>query len=554
MPVLIRFCLIAALAVAAPLQAARKEAAKEATPVLEAVMAAEFARQDGRLPEAARWYLQAAQAEADDAGLAERATRLALLANDDALATQALGLWRERAPRSLAMRAAEATLALRQDKAAKARRELLALLRDADKTGWRHALVVLGDGRNPELSARLLRDFVDDGVIPAELPAWLAFAGLAQHLDQPALAETIVAETVKRFPAEPRVALLQVAQLRLAGKPDQARQALAALDDKLVLLPELRLPVAAEYETLGDPAAAAAALARGPQDTDSYGLRASLLARADDKPALAALYDELRKDASQPDPNRRLLLGQIAQFLERPQEALDWYRGVAGGPQRVEARLRIANSLFDLGRKGEAFDAALEMQRDASLDDDARISAYLLESELRQKDADTSGELDALARGLAAYPDDNQLLYARALIWERRDDIARAEADLRKILAIEPDSVPALNALGYTLADRTTRYQEALELIARARAANPDDPAITDSYGWVLYRLGRHAEALVELRRAFGRQKDAEIASHLAEVLWELGRQDEARKYFDEARKIDPDNRSLKRALEKTGA
>ena len=162
--------------------------------------------------------------------------------------------------------------------------------------------------------------------------------------------------------------------------------------------------------------------------------------------------------------------------------------------------------------------------------------------------------MDAYSRGLAAFPDDLDILYARGLSWERRDDIARAEADLRRILVIEPESVATLNALGYTLADRTDRYQEALELINRARAAEPDNAAIIDSYGWVLYRLGRTEEALGELRRAYALQKDAEIGAHLGEVLWVLGKRDEARKYFEQAREIDPDNRALQRALEKTGA
>ena len=104
------------------------------------------------------------------------------------------------------------------------------------------------------------------------------------------------------------------------------------------------------------------------------------------------------------------------------------------------------------------------------------------------------------------------------------------------------------------MADRTTRYQEALELIDRARTAEPDQAAIIDSYGWVLYRLGRNAEALVELRRAFVLQKDPEIAAHIAEVLWFSGKQEEARRFFDEAGKLDPESRSLQRALEKTGA
>ena len=111
----------------------------------------------------------------------------------------------------------------------------------------------------------------------------------------------------------------------------------------------------------------------------------------------------------------------------------------------------------------------------------------------------------------------------------------------------------ALYALGYTLADRTTRYQEALELIDRARTAEPDNAAIIDSYGWVLYRLGRKDDALTELRRAFALQKDPEIGAHVGEVLWDLGRKDEARKYFEESRKLDPENRALQRALKKVG-
>src|SRR5690606_14968109 len=114
---------------------------------------------------------------------------------------------------------------------------------------------------------------------------------------------------------------------------------------------------------------------------------------------------------------------------------------------------------------------------------------------------DAAGEVEAYARGLAAYPDESSLLYSRALMWERRDDIARAEADLRQLLVAEPENVAALNALGYTLADRTTRYAEALELSERARCAEPDNAAICDSYVCVRYRLGRLDDALVQLRR-----------------------------------------------------
>ena len=248
-----------------------------------------------------------------------------------------------------------------------------------------------------------------------------------------------------------------------------------------------------------------------------------------------------------------MLLGRMAEFLKRPAEAVDWYRGVADGPEREEARIRIAVALYELGRSEQAYAEAHALQNDADSGGDARRNAYLLEGELRQRGGDAAGEIEALDRGLAAWPDDSALLYARALAWERQDRIDRAEADLRKLLVSEPDNVAALNALGYTLADRTQRYQEALELIDRARTAEPDSAAIVDSYGWVLYRLGRSQEALVELRRAWGLARDPEIGAHLGEVLWTLGRREEAQRYFDESARLDPDNRSLRRALQTLG-
>jgi tetratricopeptide (TPR) repeat protein len=139
-------------------------------------------------------------------------------------------------------------------------------------------------------------------------------------------------------------------------------------------------------------------------------------------------------------------------------------------------------------------------------------------------------------------------------MWERQDRIGKAEADLRRLLVIEPDNVAALNALGYTLADRTDRYREALELIDRARVAEPGNAAIIDSYGWVLFKLGKARQALDHLRHAYALQEDPDIASHLGQVLWVLGQKDEARHYFEAARKLDPDNRSLQRALQETGA
>ncbi|HVI58155.1 MAG TPA: tetratricopeptide repeat protein [Luteimonas sp.] len=556
MPVTLRLLLPLALSIAclAPPATMAKPPAAPPADTMTATLAGEYALQAGRLDEAAGWYLQAARSVEGDAGLAERATRISLLANDDVRAAQALALWRRADPDSLALRGAEATLALRSGDLAGARSGVESLLRDPDPKAWPYAVSALGSGKDPAATARLLGQLLDADAIPGQLQAWLALGGLAQRLGDDPLTERIVADVIRRFPGEPRVALLRASQLREAGKPDEARRALAAMAQQGHLSPELRVSIAAEYDALGDGKAAAATLARGPQDDQLYRLRASLLAKDEDKQGLGALYEELKRDSASPDPSRRLLLGQVAEFLERHAEALDWYRSVAGGPARAQARLRIAKVLHDLERSGDAWKELRAIQSDASVDDEARRDAYLLEAELRNDDGDLDGELDAYARGLAAYPDEPELLYARGLMWERRDDIARAEADLRKILVADPDNVATLNALGYTLADRTTRYAEALQLIDRARVAEPDNPAIIDSHGWVLYRLGRNEEALEELRRAFSMQKDAEIAAHVAEVLWVTGKHDEARRYFDEARKLDPENRALKRALDKTGA
>lgn len=562
MPVVLRLFTIgivaAALALSAPATAASAQSpAASDDPAVRALgplLAAEFALQAGRLDDAARWYLEASR-KAGDVQLTERATGLALLAGDDARAAEALALWRRQGGEGVDLLAAEAALALRRGEDRAARRHLTALLAVPGDEGWRRALgAISAAARDPEQAASVLRTLVRKGSIPNQLQAWLAFGGLAQRFEQRELAEEIVAEVVRRFPGEPRVALLHASQLREAGKTDEARAVLASVTRLASDDPDLRVAIAYEYDALGDLADAARTLALGEQDDRSYALRASLLARAENQAELTALYDELRRTASQPDPQRRLLLGQMAEFLDRHEAALEWYAGVPGGPQRWPARLRSANVLHELERADEAFAALSGVQTDADAPEGARRDAYLLEAALRQKDGQEGAEDDAYARGLAAFPDDLEILYARALSWERRDDIPRAEADLRRILVIEPDSIAALNALGYTLADRTDRYQEALELINRARTAEPDNTAIIDSYGWVLYRLGRHEEALVELRRAFARQKDAEIAAHLGEVLWVMGRRAEARRYFDEARALDPENRSLIRALEKTGA
>ena len=125
------------------------------------------------------------------------------------------------------------------------------------------------------------------------------------------------------------------------------------------------------------------------------------------------------------------------------------------------------------------------------------------------------------------------------------------ESDLRKVLRKDPKNAHALNALGYTLADRTTRYKESLDLLKQALALKPDDPFIMDSMGGVQYRLGHHDEAVKYLKSALEKRPDAEIAAHLGEVLWVIGDKAGAESVWTRALKATPDNEVLMGVIKK---
>ena len=139
------------------------------------------------------------------------------------------------------------------------------------------------------------------------------------------------------------------------------------------------------------------------------------------------------------------------------------------------------------------------------------------------------------------------LLYSRAMLAEKMGRLDILEADLKRILEDDPDNATALNALGYTLADRTDRYEEAYDYIKRAYEQSPGDFYILDSMGWVLYRLGRLDEAVDFLQQALELRNDPEIAAHLGEVLWVMGDKEAARDVWDTALQATPaDDRLLK--------
>jgi len=144
----------------------------------------------------------------------------------------------------------------------------------------------------------------------------------------------------------------------------------------------------------------------------------------------------------------------------------------------------------------------------------------------------------------------DSLLLARAFLLERLDRVPEAVADMRKVAQRRPDDPTALNALGYTLVDRTRSVEEGTKLIERAIAEKPDSYAIQDSMGWALVQGGRLDEGKAWLDKAWAGSEDPEVAAHLGETLWRMGRTAEAKKLWDEALAENPESRPLKRAIE----
>ena len=540
-----RTCLLLSLVLtlAAPVGAA-------VAPPIADVMAGEFALQQGDLKAAARYYLLAAQVS-PDAGVAERATRVAVLADEPTLAGRALARWRALAPESLPMRAASMSLALRLGEHESAMEEVRSLLADEDE-GFQILLAVLSQARGDEavIARSVMREMHQEALLPASLPAWLQFAGLARRLDERVLSDQIIEAGLLRFPDDPRARLLRASRLREAGKIDEARVALRALRDSGDLPDELRRPAAGELARVGEYRAAAALLAEGPQDDGTYGQRAGWLVAGGHMAELESLYREVESLAAAPSPQRRLLLGHLAEALERWEDAARWYGGVARGAGHDLALLRRARALDQLDRVQEALDALNELQVDESADGERRRDSYVFESELLERRDRVEEAQAVLDAGLQVFEDDPVLLYGRAMLHERGDRVDAALADLRRIIDENPTDAQALNAYGYTLADRGGRYAEALPYLERAYALAPDSAPVIDSLGWVSYRLGREDRALELLQQAWAQLKDAEIAAHLGEVLWTAGRKDEARSVWRAGSEIDADNRALRRALE----
>lgn len=241
-------------------------------------------------------------------------------------------------------------------------------------------------------------------------------------------------------------------------------------------------------------------------------------------------------------------LAQMAQQQGQMSRASKWLSQVPTGTDPIELARRQADLLTQQGRKQEA-QQLLAQVKPANAEQARR--KVLLQSLWLRENGQTQAAYDLLQSSAPPNPDDPQLLTEWSLVCEKLKRFDEMEALLRQLMAIAPQEAHAFNALGYSLADRNLRLQEAQQLIEKAIQLSPNDAYIQDSLGWVKFRQGLYPQALAILEAAYKAKPDAEIAAHLGEVLWVTGRQREAGIIWREGLLLKADNETLVETLKR---
>jgi len=529
---------------AQPLQRINVPQEKREHDALAHALAGEFALNRGELDAAADEFGQAAQ-ESNEADLAGQATRVAIAAKDWKRAHAGLERWQKLKSDDPALWQARAVIALHDGKPDAAYADLLKLAQQPEAKGWRPISQALLDAGDKPAAAGLLERLATPALLGDKSETWVLASQLADRLEAKPLAQRFAQDAIDRFHAADTYAW--AAQLKVkAGDKDGARALFASALKRDAKDTRLRVAYASLLGELGDNAEAARVLAQGKQDDYTYAARAAYAARANDKKLMQPLYDELKALKTPKTGPRLNLLGELAELLDRKSEAQAWYAQVPDDDDHwFDAQLRGALLQDGSGKTKEALEAVHRLQARAGDATKELGDAYLLEAEILNRHQRGEDAVAVYDRGLKALPDDTRLLYGRALLNGDLEHIDASVSDLRRLLALKPNDAEAMNALGYTLADRTDKKDEAIALIEKALKIKPDEPAIIDSLGWAQYRMGRLDDAVKQLRTAFAKQPDAEIAAHLGEVLWVSGQKDEAKKVWEQGRKKDAKNKVL---------
>jgi Flp pilus assembly protein TadD len=249
------------------------------------------------------------------------------------------------------------------------------------------------------------------------------------------------------------------------------------------------------------------------------------------------------------DEEKSFYQAQAAEALGFDQKAITLYGQVSSGDRALAASIRRAELMAQLGDVAGARRALAELRLQAN--ELAIEESWLAEARILREAGARDQAFHVLDEAIEQLPGSVPILYTRALLAAEIGWIDVAEQDLREIIARQPENAAALNALGYTLADQTERYDEAEALIRQAYILQPHEPSIVDSMGWIAYRQGRLDEAEEFLRRAWKLDQNPEIAAHLGEVLWVSGKKEEAVKAWRDAQALDGQNAVLLETLER---
>jgi len=514
------------------------------------LMAGDFALAASDLKAASDAYAQATVLS-DDPKVAARAAELALAVHDQAAAGKAVERWAALGAKPAELASARARMALDRGDTAEAQKQLEALVATGDPDAWREFGRILVSGRDAAQAGVLLERIATPQRLPNDPSAWLAMSELGENLGRHDYAKTIGDAALARFHSGTTYAWAGQRAFQ-AGDKAGARKLFAKAVEREPKNARLRMAYATLLVQLGDRAAATKLLATGAQNADTYAMRLSLAARANDKAAVRRLYDEIRRKPDDVQTENAFTLGQLAELLGRQEDALDWYAAVGDDDPRIfDASVRSAVVLHLQGKDDDAHEIVAELQTTYADRPEQLLKAFAVDGELYMDARRFDAAADAYGKALRVKPDDTDMLYGRGLAYAEAGRVDDAVADFRKILELKPGDIETSNALGYTLADNDRDLGEAQSLIQAARAARPDDPSVADSWGWLKFRQGELDQAESTLRSAWAQRKDADIGVHLAEVLWTRGHHDEARKLLNEVRRIDPKNAALEKTERK---
>jgi Flp pilus assembly protein TadD len=525
------------------------------------LLLAEVALQRGEMPVAARAYYEAAR-ESRDPRIARRATEIALAARQRAMAVESATLWAALEPEAARPKQVLASLAGTapgKDLAEpgvddEIRGRLEKLLSDAAVSGQGVGEVFLQINRflaqQPEKKQvfDLVRSLAKPYPANPEAHFAVAYAAFAAEIPasaggDPALSEVDIALELK--PGWERAALLK-ADILMRVSSDAA---IAFLQKFVAANPDARAAAGAlaqiyvEQKRYAEARAVFQTLWDGDRTSREFEFGVAVISmQMKDWATAEALFTDLKKAGYGENGVVELYLAQVADESGRYQEAIDRYLAVPEGQRAWVAKLRVAAMMAKLKRVPEARRYLADLP---AVTIDERVQVRQAEASLLRDANDNAAAYAVLKQALVEHPDTPDLLYDSAMVAEKLDRIDEAEASLRRVVELKPDDAQALNALGYTLVDRTPRTSEGFALIEKAHKLAPDDPFILDSMGWAYFRLGKLEDAETYLRRAMTQRPDAEIAAHLGEVLWKKGDQARANELWQSQLQASPQNEVL---------